>query len=388
MKTLIHSVLSGVCILLVGSASDAKTGLRVVPFDPEKPTTQYKITKRSSVGGTQIGTSGSFVLQDAIVYYLPKELIQVTTTYSLYKRRVWASADQTQDPIEISYYAQVDKPSTLQLLSVPDKKLGFQVITNKLHGLVTATQTANLSIGDNGVLTGVNLTFSDRTAAIIENIADTAANIAVAVAAFGAQPGQTSKVDLVTTVDITKVIDPEEMRKCTASGGFNTKDIYGSSDMQYMNVVLALQERGARLRSDPPHVLLSISATPPLVDVSSAQLVGTANYFDGLIARVPGFMQFNVQIQNYNGSGHPEGSPVLNYSGTGSLAQTGGFVKIAATSHMFQDTSHNISLSAAGAVISYGTTSTSPVEEFTEMTKNVSGSVSSAAGNFLHGSKK
>jgi hypothetical protein len=383
-------VLSLIICCSAASIAQAKTAMRILPFDPDNPTLPYVKVKSKDKSPPVLSENGGFCLNEAVVYYLPRQVVQATVTYSLYSTKIWHNSTKHGDPDEVRYYAALEKPAQILLVSVPDQKLGFQVSTNKLRGFATNTQQAKLSLTDDGVLTGIDMQFSDRTEQMIENLASTAANIAVTAGALGAQPGYSYETVLIKDLDFTKVIDPNDSSRSKPSTdpkGFRVWTLIGQVEIDTMNAYLSQMEED-KLTDSPLLAQLWISQKPNLIQNTSANLIGAQKYFDGIIVRVPAMVDFRIYGQALDTSGLPSGTPVLNFAQTANLAQTGGFARLGVASKIFADTTKSIQLSPSGGISSFGTTSTSQGEAITNTMKNVSGSVSTAVSGFLGGGGK
>src|ERR1700733_13490896 len=78
--------------------------------------------------------------KDIVSYYLPKTLLQVTLTYSIYSTR--------KDDGSNLFQAHLLQQPVLSLLRLPEPKLKFYVHLRHLNDWLTSTTLGSLKIGD------------------------------------------------------------------------------------------------------------------------------------------------------------------------------------------------------------------------------------------------
>lgn len=118
----------GLCGLLAlalcQSPVDAKTGIRISSFDP---------------------TLDSCEISTGIVYFLPKSVGKATYTYNLYKVTKTTKEDDKEKKT-YSYYAKIESTPTIEMVSLADPDLGFEINPSNLKGLTIATAIEGISI--------------------------------------------------------------------------------------------------------------------------------------------------------------------------------------------------------------------------------------------------
>lgn len=88
------------------------------------------------------------------------------------------------------YVAHIVTQPSVDLVSDPDPKLHFMVHLDHLSGLATDTDAAKITTSENtGIITGINMKFTDRTADIIEHVANTVVNVAKTASHFALPSG-------------------------------------------------------------------------------------------------------------------------------------------------------------------------------------------------------
>jgi len=98
----------------------------------------------------------------------------------------------------------------------------------------------------------------------------------------------------------------------------------------------------------------------------------TESAYRGIIVRQPMMVSFEVWTQFL-----PDDYQ-LSFRDASPLAQTGGFIRLPAIKKTWTKTSRTVKLTAAGALDSFGMSHTSPLETFTNMLEQISGSLAKA----------
>lgn len=377
-------------VFLYVNSAEARVSFRIEALSQRPPTKTSCHTETAEQTGDEVAVVDTRWLDDAIAYYLPKQAPILGTTYSLYKTVEWTKEDKS-DLRTKSYQVNVEKPSSLELKSIRDEKLGFLVKTKQLKGLITETKIASINLGPNSILTGLNFEFHDKTAEIITSLVNTAVNVGK-MAAMGA--GVNSKTEFVKDFTINREIDLDDLAPHAQVNSITVPKVTMPDSKPWKITVLtgddAQSEILSYIRNVDNNKDIDSVKIPRVVfgfngninnTYSSDLIVGKKNYYDGLIVRVPDQAEFISFVSPVNSN-----SSYVTLKSRCELAQTGTFARLGIKSALFSDTSKKISLSGTGAIETFGTSSTSPVERAARMLKDSTDAGLSLSGMF--GGKK
>lgn len=379
----------GLCGLLAlalcQSPVDAKTGIRISSFDP---------------------TLDSCEISTGIVYFLPKSVGKATYTYNLYKVTKTTKEDDKEKKT-YSYYAKIESTPTIEMVSLADPDLGFEINPSNLKGLTIATAIEGISINESGVLTGINSKFEGKMPQIVKGLTASAINIAK-IAAMTAMAGNVQDPNAVK-------LEEEKIASVTLSNYFDlesgkyfpggTRDDYGVQELfarkdleeayteykinsDLMNDTL----RGyVKLKGGDPS-LLPDSKIPDIAvrlkdklktKSSSAQILKAKKKerFDGIVVRTPANAKFETHIlQKYGGKISED---ILVDEEYLPVAQCGRFSELKMDSNPFYTKDYKISLSKTGAITKYGFEGGSLGESLANMLSDVTTAAASAPTGVL-----
>ena len=263
------------------------------------PRQHFPATLRSRIEKAPTVNTGD-ILDNQLVYYLPKQKVQVTLTYSIFKHSIVPIPaltdkltpdkfdDKTRtDPGAIWLDALIVKSPQVELISVPDVNLKFGVLLNQLNGVTTDT-TASIKIADNGILQSVGATFNDKLASIITHIANTAINVG-ATASKLAMASTTAKtideVEYLGDVTLVKTLDLESGKVVTSAGASDKSDSGKSTKNSDKDGEQKGSDQGAKKASQPssgartskPDLSSSVDTNPVTAHLSRSQSTARGN---------------------------------------------------------------------------------------------------------------
>jgi hypothetical protein len=184
----------GLLALLFCSGPGCAPSARVVPFT--------------------VDAAGATLVHTGIVFYLPKNLLEVTLTYTEFEKRVW-KADAKGTAIKkdahgkalqpaVSQHAAVVEPVKVRLKTIPDSRMGFLLDSESLNGFFYDTKLTVETAAD-GRLKAINHSADDTTAAVAANLSKTALQLAKIAAVAGETVTELKKI---RDVEVVRLLDP------------------------------------------------------------------------------------------------------------------------------------------------------------------------------------
>lgn len=141
-------------------------------------------------------------------YSLPKTVIDVSTTITLYRQLAYDSS--TGEAKKAFYTGVYDSPIVIKPRGVADPQMRFRVDPKSLRNWRVHTKKVEFKIGEDNVIQSINASFDDKTAEILENTGRTAINVGKLIAMAGASTGdKLGLVEKVSTVDVSDTFDPD-----------------------------------------------------------------------------------------------------------------------------------------------------------------------------------
>lgn len=198
MKTirLSPATLFKLCLLAVlcCSGPGCAPSVRVVPFTVD------------AAAGT--------LLHKGIIFYLPKQLLEVTITYTEFEKRVW-QADGQGKAIKkdargravqpaVTQHAAVVEPVRVRLKTIPDSRMGFLLDTGSLQGFFYDMKLTVETAAD-GRLKAVNYSTADTAPEAAAGLSKTALHLAKIAAVAGATVTELKKI---RDIEAVRLIDP------------------------------------------------------------------------------------------------------------------------------------------------------------------------------------
>ena len=119
-------------------------------------------------------------LQERVVFSLPRTILEVKITYSLYDKKVWP-ADAHGNPINkdkdgkllspktTARIVAIDKPIEVSTKTIPDQDMRFIFDSESLKGFAKDTDIT-IDLTNNGMLKGTNIDVKDKTKEIVLNL--------------------------------------------------------------------------------------------------------------------------------------------------------------------------------------------------------------------------
>lgn len=341
----------------------------------------------------------STLLNNEVMYYLPKQVLDLTLTFSY-----WA------DRKGLPYTGiTVSKVPELKIQSIPDPQLRFKADYKHVRGLVTDCKSSELTIADGQLLGGLNGEFEDQTATIASNLGQSAINIAKKIGSMGAAASPDPKeitVKRIVDLDANKALPNTvngfilgnapagfekgvhfDLNMATALTNINSEYPPRGSIGDQLVKSISLPQYEDKWRQALPKLILWIDK--PLISAKSADIIGPG-YLRGVVVRSPEVVHMiltaDVAKNATNSSGEVEfGKFVPEVTAVAlplqyvlldlytELAQTGTFSIIPVRRHMFSDVSTQVKLNGSGSCASLNETSTSPLKTLSEALKNLTG---------------
>lgn len=142
---------------------------------------------------------------DQVRYFLPKQLLHFTINYDVYQKSASAPPEKPK------FILSVQSPIKLDLISTPDRNLGFIADYSDIQGLVTDAKSTELTLADNGCFKGINAEYNDQLAPIVGETVAGMIKIGKAVAKYAAAAPSNAvlytKLDKALTIEGTIDLD-------------------------------------------------------------------------------------------------------------------------------------------------------------------------------------
>ncbi len=161
-----------------------------------------------------VDAASGTALHKGIVFYLPKNLLEVTLTYTEFEKRVW-HADWQGKAIKkdargralqpaVTLHAAIVEPVRVRLKTIPDSRMGFLLDTQSLNGFFYDTKVAVENTAE-GRLKAINYSAADTTADVAVNVAKTTLELAKIAAVAGETVTELKKI---RDIEVVRLIDP------------------------------------------------------------------------------------------------------------------------------------------------------------------------------------
>jgi hypothetical protein len=162
----------------------------------------------------RVDAAGGTALHRGIVFYLPKNLLEVTLVYTEFEKRVW-QADGQGKAIKkdakgkslqpaFSQHAAVVEPVKVRLKTIPDSRMGFLLDTQSLVGFFYDTKLTVETAAD-GRLKAINHSAEDTTADVAVHLGQTVLQLAKIAAVAGETVTELKKI---RDIEVVRLIDP------------------------------------------------------------------------------------------------------------------------------------------------------------------------------------
>lgn len=390
--------------------SARNAGLRIEPANG--PITAYKS------GGFPAGKEP----QNKFRFYLPKQWLDLTLTFSVYAdekkdsanavsennstpgdpkpgrhaRRFETTGDKPAPSVQNSSVGTagttsvglastkiaIEQPAKIAFVSVPDPDLAFVANYQNMRGLLTDIKSSDLNINESGCLTGMNAEFVDQTAQIAGDALATAFNIAKKAAPMFA----TTYTAPTFTIDIHRIVRLE-----TNFNGYQPAQNDGhASDFELLPQVMktrgvhfdledakyginnelarTIQSKGYNTPLNYPKI--SVWLDNEVISATSADLLKNhSNSYAGIVIRDPNITEMVVYSKQAD-------YPDLVLADTATrLAQTGSFVYVPMQRRFFSDFNAKISCGDSGSVQEVNQTNTSVLKTIFDALKMASDSL-------------
>lgn len=323
-------------IFLCGFACGCAPAVRVAPFQP----------------------AAAAVLK-GIVFYLPKNVLEVTIAYTEYEKKVWPADSRGRavkkgkngraiEPV-VTQYAVVADPVAVKLRTLPDRGLGFLLDPDSLQGVLYDSKLTLETFGD-GRLKAINGSATDTTA----DVAVHAGKAAFQLAKIAAVAGETvTELKKLRTFEVVRRIDPADLAFTKKGDRFEA--VY--CDRTAMQALLPQA-------TTPDVVNITLSADTDLGALSRIHATALtidgepASELRGMPYRVARPVEVTVTADNFE----QQTSRVL-YADTLSFVQAGGIALVPVQGKMFSTAACAVEFfDKDGALKKYAASATSPAE--------------------------
>ncbi|MCA9805816.1 MAG: hypothetical protein KC777_27790 [Cyanobacteria bacterium HKST-UBA02] len=306
-----------------------------------------------------------------LTYNLGKNALEVS-----YKVRLF---DVAQDSSFLSLMGiSISKPNgvilvlpvqdslVLKTSVVTDRNLGFFVPASKLAGLAVDTNLAKLDFNDDGTLKSATYNAEDRTADIVEDVVETAENVAKTIAILMAMGGTSPRSGLWEEIGQVELSQPVDLAQL------------GSGHLILMNgPCQQIKDEASKTRRNPLFVpfWVAVSATPHKklagsVSSNNLKLRGK-DYVDGVVLRTAAPVRFNLTCQ----IARLTRSPYTFASETTPVLQAGDFSYVPMKSSLLTNRLQKLNVTHTAGQSTYEITSSSAAEKlaltFANIAKNL-----------------
>jgi hypothetical protein len=287
-----------------------------------------------------VDAAAGTALQKGIVFYLPKNVLEVTITYTEFEKQVW-QADAKGKAIKkdaegralqpaVTQYAAVVEPVKVKLKTIADYRMGFLLDTQSLNGFFYDTKLTVENTAE-GRLKAINHSSYDKSADVIADAAKTALQLAKVAAVAGET---VTKLKKIRDIEVVRLIDPATLTFVKKS------DLYEAvySDKTEIKQVLADG-------STPDDIKIQFSGDTDLGALSKTSTADLklgskpAAELRGIPYRIARTVAITVTCDNFEQQTHR-----VLYSDFLSFIQAGGVAYVPIKSKMFSTTTCGLEL--------------------------------------------
>ncbi|MFA5203187.1 MAG: hypothetical protein WC708_02185 [Lentisphaeria bacterium] len=165
-------------------------------------------------------TGEALNVHTGLVYYLPKTLIDVKVTYSVYEQTTWqadvhgnaikANKEGIVAPEKSQNVIDLDTPPEITLVTIPDMKLGFALDPTEMVRFGVGIKEGHFEVNEDGMLIGAGVCFQDKSLEVAQGVLK--AGIAVAkLAAVAITTKTVQERKLVKQVVVRKTLDLSDL---------------------------------------------------------------------------------------------------------------------------------------------------------------------------------
>lgn len=314
----------------------------------------------SKVTPISISNSDLPCISNGVAFSLPKTVLEVKITYSLYDKKVW-KADAHGNPIKIDKNGNlitpgstariviVDKPIEIETKTIPDTKMTFSFEPESLNNFIKTTDIT-IELTKSGFIKATNIAIEDKGKEIVKNFAETALNIAK----FAAVAGE-DVVELIPIQDVvvTRHLDPANLMFV------KNGETYAAEYSDYEEAYRIFE------KLSPPEVVVKIMADVDLA--KNSKIVSTdlmirgkkITQLTGLPYRFPGTTKVLVYVDDQQ-----------VYSDYHLFAQAGGIAFLPINAKAFVDVTQGLQFYEGGVgLVKYSSKGTSKGEALSTLAK-------------------
>lgn len=325
-------------------------------------------------------------VQTGLVYYLPKTLVDVKVTYSIYEENTWCAdahgnaiktnKDGIIGPNSSRNVIVIDTAPEIQTVSVPDMKLGFMLDPTDMVQFGVGIKDGKFEVNSDGLLTSAGVAFQDKSLEAAQAFIKT--GISLAKLAAVAEIAETVKErNLLKQVVIRKLLDlPEFSADATRQGVLVYN--FESEARRYLG-----QEYAPKVVSLPKaEVLLflpdtyrrnaSVTSTEVLAAFSKDEKTQNTPSVHGIVTRIPANVRVQFEVDDL--------AVADSYQ---SFAQAGGFALAPISSRRFTEYTTGITVSpTSGTITSFSINVTSAASALSTSTQSVSDTAATTVEDF------
>lgn len=279
-----------------------------------------------------------------IAFVLPKTILELQITYSLYKKKTWPEdptgnpkkTDEQGKPItpKTSEVVLVEKPIGIAVITIPDSKMSFAFDSESL-GAFTKKTDITIKLSESGFIKTTNLVVEDKAKEIVRDLAETTVGLAKFAAVAGTEVVEMILLDEIT---VNRQIDPADL-KFKKDG-----ELYTAEYSDFEKAELIFDDSGT------PAIVVKIVANVNLAEYSSVVSTDLKNScgedldkLDGIPYRIPGAAKVVVSMDD-----------IEVYSKYHIFSQAGGIAFVPISAEAFSDVTQGLEFADEGfALVKY-----------------------------------
>jgi len=279
-----------------------------------------------------VGGDDGAAVSRGVAFVLPKTILELQITYSLYEKRIWEAGpdgnpkktDEQGKPIlphPITRLVLIENPIEIAVITIPDSKMSFAFDTEAL-GAFTKKTDITIMLSESGFIKTTNLVVEGKAKEIVKDLAETTVGLAKLAAAAGTD---VAEMILLEEVTVNRQIDPADL-DFTKDGELYTAEYsdFEKAELIFEDVV-------------PPAIVVKIVANVNLAEYSSVASTDLKSSgedieeLDGIPYRIPGAAKVVVSMDD-----------VEVYSKYHIFSQAGGIAFVPISAEAFSDVTQGL----------------------------------------------
>ena len=279
-----------------------------------------------------VGGDDGAAVSRGVAFVLPKTILELQITYSLYEKRIWEAGpdgnpkktDEQGKPIlphPITRLVLIENPIEIAVITIPDSKMSFAFDTEAL-GAFTKKTDITIMLSESGFIKTTNLVVEGKAKEIVKDLAETTVGLAKLAAAAGTD---VAEMILLEEVTVNRQIDPADL-DFIKDGELYTAEYsdFEIAELIFEDVV-------------PPAIVVKIVANVNLAEYSSVASTDLKSSgedieeLDGIPYRIPGAAKVVVSMDD-----------VEVYSKYHIFSQAGGIAFVPISAEAFSDVTQGL----------------------------------------------